>query len=48
MEDKDDIQLKCEIDHIMQSVNNIMKKIEEVSPQKEEETGQPENIIVAK
>jgi len=32
----------------MQSVNNIMKKIEELSPQKEEETGLPESIIVAK
>ena len=47
MEDMDDIQLKFEIDHIMQSVNHIMKKIEELSPPKEEETGQPENIVVA-
>lgn len=48
MEDMEDIQLKSEIDQIMQSVNNIMNKIEELNPNKDKEAGQPDNIAAAK
>ena len=48
MEDMEDIQLKSEIDRIMQSVNNIMNKIEELNPNKDKESGQPNNIAGTK
>ena len=43
MDDIEDIQIKNEIDQIMQNVDNIMKTIETIYPQNEEETTQEEN-----
>ena len=43
MDDIEDIQIKNEIDQIMQNVDNIMKTIETIYPQKEEESTQEEN-----
>jgi len=43
MDDNDDIQLKTEIDEIMNKVDNIMKKIEVLVPQKGEKPAQEEN-----
>lgn len=40
MDDSDDIQLKTEIDEIMNKVDGIMKKIEVFVPQKGEESTQ--------
>ena len=45
MDDIDDIQLKNEINQIMQHVDNIMKKIEGIIPQKQEESAQEENLM---
>ena len=42
MIDTDDLKLKAEIDQIMNSVDNIMKKIEVTLPPKEEEPN-PQN-----
>ena len=42
MIDTDDLKLKAEIDQIMNSVDNIMKKIEVTFPPKEEEPN-PQN-----
>ena len=38
MTDRDDLQLKTEIDEIMKNVDNIMNKVETVLPPKQEET----------
>jgi hypothetical protein len=38
MDDIEEIQIKNEIDAIMQNVDNIMKTIEAVIPQSEEES----------
>jgi hypothetical protein len=38
MTDRDDVQLKAEIDEIMKNVDNIMTKIETVLPPKQEES----------
>ena len=38
MTDRDDLQLKAEIDEIMKNVDNIMNKVETVLPPKQEET----------
>lgn len=43
MDDIDDMQLKNEIDEIMKHVDNIMKKIEAIIPQNQEESTQEEN-----
>ncbi len=43
MDDIDDIQFKTEIDEIMRNVDNIMRKVELLTPQKEEESAQDEN-----
>ena len=43
MDDIEDIQIKNEINQIMQNVDNIMKTIETIYPQKEEESTQEEN-----
>ena len=43
MDDIEDIQIKNEIDQIMQNVDNIMKTIETIYPQNEEEATQEEN-----
>ena len=43
MDDIEDIQLKNEIDEIMQNIDNIMKKIEAIIPHKQEESAQEEN-----
>ena len=43
MDDIDDLQLKNEIDEIMQHVDNIMNKIEAIIPNKQEESAQEEN-----
>ena len=40
MKDKEDLKLKAELEEIMKSVYNIMKKVESVMPTKEEETQQ--------
>jgi hypothetical protein len=45
MDDIDDLQLKNEIDEIMQHVDNIMKKIEAIIPNKQEESAQEENLM---
>ena len=37
MTDRDDLQLKAEIDEIMKNVDNIMNKVETVLPSKQEE-----------
>ena len=38
MNDLDDTKLKAELDEIMKSIDNIMKKIESVNPVKKEES----------
>lgn len=43
MDDIVEIQIKTEIDEIMKNVNNIMKKVELLIPQKEEESGKEDN-----
>ena len=43
MEDTEDIQLKAEIDEIMNNVDSIMKKVEAIVPKEEEQTANPEN-----
>ena len=43
MDDIEEIQIKNEIDQIMQNVDNIMKTIEAIYPQKEEESTQEES-----
>ena len=43
MDDIEEIKIKNEIDQIMQNVDNIMKTIETIYPQKEEESNQEEN-----
>jgi len=43
MDDIDDLQLKAEIDEIMNKVDHIMKKIETLVPQQEQEATHPEN-----
>ena len=43
MDDIEEIQIKNEIDQIMQNVDNIMKTIETIYPQKEEESTQEES-----
>ena len=48
MEDVEDIHLKSEIYRIMQSVNDIMNKIEELNPNKDKETGQADNIAATR
>ncbi|MGD2030007.1 MAG: hypothetical protein PVG86_08745 [Desulfobacterales bacterium] len=40
MNDPDDIKLKAEIDEIMESINNILKKIENLDPVKIEKSRQ--------
>jgi hypothetical protein len=42
MADRDDVQLKAEIDEIMKNVDNIMSKIETVLPPPKEES-QPQS-----
>jgi hypothetical protein len=43
MDDIVEIQIKTEIDEIMKNVNNIMKKVELLIPQKEEESAKEDN-----
>ena len=43
MHDIDDAQLKAEIDQIMKSIDNTIKKIEKVVPLKKEKIETPEN-----
>lgn len=43
MDDIEEIQIKNEIDLIMQNVDNIMQTIEAIYPQKKEESAQEEN-----
>ena len=43
MDDIEEIQIKNEIDSIMQHVDNIMKTIEAVIPQNEEESVPEDN-----
>jgi hypothetical protein len=43
MDDIDDIQLKHEIDEIMNNVDNIMRKVEALIPRQEDESTQEEN-----
>jgi hypothetical protein len=43
MDDIEEIQIKNEIDQIMQNVDNIMKTVEAVIPQSEEESTSEEN-----
>ena len=43
MDDIEEIKIKNEIDQIMQNVDNIMKTIETIYPQNEEESVQEEN-----
>jgi hypothetical protein len=43
MDDIEEIQIKNEIDQIMQNVDSIMKTIETVIPQSEEESTQEDN-----
>lgn len=43
MDDIEEIKIKNEIDQIMQNVDNIMKTIETIYPQQEEESNQEEN-----
>jgi hypothetical protein len=38
MRDVEDIKLKAEIEEIMKSVDNIMKKVETILPAKQEES----------
>ncbi len=38
MTDVEDIKLKAEIEEIMKSVDNIMKKVETILPAKQEES----------
>jgi hypothetical protein len=42
MEDREDLKLKVELEEIMKSVNNIMKKVETVMPAKEKDA-QPQS-----
>jgi hypothetical protein len=41
MSDAEDLKLKAEIDEIMESVDNIMQKVEMVIPSKPEESQAP-------
>jgi len=41
MMDVEDLKLKAEIDEIMKSVDNIMRKVETVIPAKQEESQAP-------
>ncbi|MGD8520156.1 MAG: hypothetical protein PVF56_03340 [Desulfobacterales bacterium] len=43
MDDIVEIQIKTEIDEIMNNVDNIMKKVELLIPQKEEESAKEDN-----
>ena len=43
MDDIEEIQIKNEIDSIMQSVDNIMRSIEAAFPQNEEESTPEDN-----
>jgi hypothetical protein len=43
MDDIEEIQIKNEIDSIMQNIDNIMKNIEAVIPQSEEESTPEDN-----
>ena len=43
MHDIDDAHLKAEIDQIMKSIDNTIKKIEKVVPLKKEKVETPEN-----
>jgi len=43
MDDIVEIQIKTEIDEIMNNVDNIMKKVELLNPQKEEESVKEDN-----
>jgi hypothetical protein len=43
MDDIVEIQIKTEIDEIMNNVDNIMKKVELLIPQKEEESVKEDN-----
>ena len=43
MDDIDDIQFKTEIDEIMKNVDNVMKKVELLIPQKDDESAPEEN-----
>ena len=40
MKDKEDLRLKAELDKIMETVENIMQKVETVIPSKSEENSQ--------
>lgn len=43
MTDPDDMKLKAEIDEIMENINNIIKKIENLDPVKSERSRQSED-----
>ena len=43
MNDIDDAHLKAEIDQIMKSIDNTIKKIEKIVPLKKEKVETPEN-----
>ena len=43
MDDIVEIQIKTEIDEIMNNVDNIMKKVELLIPQNEEESAKEDN-----
>ena len=43
MDDIVEAQIKTEIDEIMKNVDNVMKKVELLIPQKEEESVKEEN-----
>jgi outer membrane murein-binding lipoprotein Lpp len=51
MNDMDDVQFKAKIDQIMRGVKNIMQKIDELAPEKEQapednqESGQNQNSL---
>ena len=42
MKDREDLRLKAELEEIMKSVDNIMRKVETVMPAKEDES-QPQS-----
>jgi hypothetical protein len=41
MKDREDLKLKAELEEIMESVDNIMKKVETVTPTKAEDAQPP-------
>jgi hypothetical protein len=43
MHDVDDAHLKAEIDQIVKSIDNTIKKIEKIVPLKKEKTETPDN-----